>query len=197
MIEANAIVEAAGDIEVVTLTGTAASRDYVLDGNLRDFGILHFATHGVMDLDEPALSGLVLSGFTEDGQVRNRFLRSQEIAGLNLSAGLVVLSGCDTGIGRRVHGEGLNGLSRAFFYAGASTVISSLWPVPDLATAELMRNFYDRLLNGKLSPQEALRAAQLSIRSDPRWRAPYFWAAFIIQGDWTGQSFSMPAPAAR
>ena len=119
--EAAAIRNAAGDKQVLTLTDTDANRDVVLSGRLDGFEILHFATHGILDSEEPTLSGLVLSGVDEDGKPRSRFLRSQDIAGLTLAARLVVLSGCETGLGRLVDGEGLLGLSRAFFYAGVNS----------------------------------------------------------------------------
>ena len=184
--EALAIERAAGDMRVLPLYGTDANREIVISGSLRPFRILHFATHGVLDDEEPALSGIVLSGVTPDGRRRRGFLRTQDIVGLSLNAELVVLSGCETGLGRAVAGEGLLGLSRAFFYAGAERVVSTLWQVPDQATAELMGRFYHALLQEGTSATEALRSAQLEIRSTERWRNPYFWAPFIIQGDWKG-----------
>jgi CHAT domain-containing protein/tetratricopeptide (TPR) repeat protein len=182
--EANAVQDAAGDRNVLTLHGTDANRDVVLAGALNHYKILHFATHGILDSEEPALSGLVLSGVKANGAPRSRFLRSQDIAGLNLAAQLVVLSGCETGLGRPVSGEGLVGLSRAFFYAGANQVVSTLWQVPDRATAELMRHFYSAYLQDGHSVPGALRRAQLEIRNKPEWRSPFYWAAFIVQGDW-------------
>jgi CHAT domain-containing protein len=182
--EAIAIRNAAGDQLVLTLTDTDANRDVVLSGQLDEFEILHFATHGILDAEEPALSGLVLSGVDKDGTPRSRFLRSQDIAGLTLSARLVVLSGCETGLGRLVHGEGLLGLSRAFFYAGANQVVSTLWPVPDRTTAELMGHFYYAHLHDKLSVPDALRQAQLKVRENAASSSPFYWAAFIVQGDW-------------
>ena len=182
--EARAIEEAAGDMTVLSLYGADANRDIVMSGRLQPFQILHFATHGVLDDEEPALSGIVLSGVTLDGQRRSNFLRSQDIVGISLDAKLVVLSGCETGLGRPVHGEGLLGLSRAFFYAGAEQVISTLWQVPDRATAELMGHFYRALLQEGASAPEALRTAQLAIRNVNQWQYPYYWAPFILQGDW-------------
>jgi CHAT domain-containing protein len=185
--EASAIRNAAGDQLVLTLTDTDANRDVVLSGQLDAFEILHFATHGILDAEEPALSGLVLSGVDRDGTPRSRFLRSQDIAGLTLGARLVVLSGCETGLGRLVHGEGLLGLSRAFFYAGADQVVSTLWPVPDRTTAELMGHFYYAHLHDELPVPDALRQAQLEIRENTRWSNPFYWAAFVVQGDWLEQ----------
>ena len=95
-----------------------------------------------------------------------------------------MLSGCETGLGRAVHGEGLLGLSRAFFFAGAERVVSTLWQVPDQATAELMGHFYKALLQDGTSAAEALQYAQTEIRKNAQWRSPFYWAPFVIQGDW-------------
>jgi CHAT domain-containing protein len=183
-IEARAIEDVAGDVDILSLYGADANRDAVLSGQLSDYGILHFATHGIVDDIEPALSGLVLSAVTREGKARDSFLRTQDILTLSIDAELVVLSGCDTGLGRPVYGEGLVGLSRAFFVAGADRVVSSLWKVPDTATAELMARFYRALLENDASPSEALRIAQSEIREQPRWSNPYFWASFVIHGNW-------------
>ena len=121
---------------------------------------------------------------TLDGKRRNSLLRSQDIVGLDLEAQLVVLSGCETGLGRPVHGEGLVGLSRAFFHAGANRVVSTIWQVPDQATAELMGHFYRAMLTDGATVPEALRHAQLETRKDSRWSSPYYWAPFVLQGDW-------------
>jgi CHAT domain-containing protein len=126
----------------------------------------------------------VLSLFDEQGREQDGFLRAHEIYNLDLPADLVVLSACRTALGKDVKGEGLIGLTRAFFYAGAAGVVSSLWKVDDRATAELMKRFYRKLLKEKLPPAAALREAQLSMWHDPAWQAPYYWAGFIFQGDW-------------
>jgi len=183
-IEARAIEEVAGNVDILGLYGADANRDAVLSGRLSDYGILHFATHGIVDDVEPALSGLVLSAVTREGKAVDGFLRTQDILTLSIHAELVVLSGCDTGLGRPVYGEGLVGLNRAFFVAGADRVVSSLWQVPDTATAELMASFYRALLEYDASPSEALRIAQSEIRKQPKWSNPYFWASFVIHGNW-------------
>jgi CHAT domain-containing protein len=95
-----------------------------------------------------------------------------------------VLSACQTALGKAIKGEGLVGLARAFMYAGAPRVVASLWQVSDLATAELMKKFYRGMLHDRLPPAAALRAAQLEMSSDPRWASPYYWAGFVLQGDW-------------
>src|SRR5207244_4458004 len=106
------------------------------------------------------------------------FLRLHEIYNLHLNADLVVLSACQTALGREIEGEGVIGLSRGFFYAGARRVMASLWTVDDRGTAELMGRFYRKLLSEHRTPAAALRAAQLELRESQRWSSPYFWAAF-------------------
>jgi hypothetical protein len=111
-------------------------------------------------------------------------VRLHDIYNLRLDADLVVLSACQTALGKEIKGEGLVGLTRAFMYAGAPRVVASLWEVSDAATAELMKRFYQGVLDRALQPAAALRAAQLEISKDPRWSAPYYWAGFVLQGDW-------------
>jgi CHAT domain-containing protein/tetratricopeptide (TPR) repeat protein len=160
------------------------SRATVLAGDLSRYRILHFATHGVIDAETPALSGLVLSLVDEDGRPQEGFLGLDDIYNLELNAELVVLSGCETALGKEIRGEGLVGLTRGFLYAGAARVVASLWRVQDRATAELMARFYGALLRQGLRPAAALRQAQLAIARERRWRDPYYWAPFVLQGDW-------------
>lgn len=164
--------------------GFAASRETVLGGKLADYRIVHFATHAFIDAEHPELSGLALSRFDPAGRPRDGDLHAWEIYGLDLPADLVVLSACRTALGRHVPGEGLMGLTRAFLHAGAARVLVSLWNVNDQATAELMGLFYRNLLERGLPAGSALREAQLALRSDPRWEAPYYWAGFTLRGDW-------------
>jgi len=176
---------------VSMVTGSEASRDYVRSGGLQGYGILHFATHGVIDADVPELSGLVISaGANSDDKLS--YLRPHEIADLQLDADLVVLSGCETGIGKSLAGEGLMSLSRPFFIAGARQVISSLWKVSDQATAALMEHFYRHLLKGQQPVEKALQMAKDDMRVDPHWQHPYFWAGFVLQG---GRAHQTPEPA--
>ena len=184
--EADAIRALVADGSMFSARGFDASYPLIENGHLGDYRILHFATHAIVDRHHPELSGLVLSLFDKDGQPIRGFLRLQEIYNLHLRAELVVLSACDTGLGEELEGEGLVGLTRGFLYAGTSRVIHSLWEVGDESTAELMTRFYRHLLEEKLSPSAALRAAQLSMRHDPKWSAPVDWAAFVFQGDWEG-----------
>jgi CHAT domain-containing protein len=166
------------------LRGFAANRDAVLDSDLADFRYIHFATHGLVDARYPGLSALVLSQFDEQGRPRDGFLRLNDIYNLKLGADLVVLSACDTALGREVRGEGLIGLTQGFMTAGARTVVASLWQVPDRATAELMKQFYAYMLDEGLAPAAALRKAQLASAAQRRWSDPYFWGGFVLVGDW-------------
>lgn len=181
--EAQAITSLAGD-GVTQALDFDASRSLLHEMELSDFGVLHFATHGLVNSQEPALSGLVLSLVGPDGEVRNGFLSLQEIYNLDLHARLVVLSACQTALGDEVRGEGLIGMTRGFMYAGANSVIASLWQVDDRATSMLMENLYSEMLTEGMSPASALRAAQLEMLEQERWASPYYWAAFQIQGDW-------------
>jgi len=108
----------------------------------------------------------------------------QDIYNLNLPAELVVLSACETGLGKSIQGEGLVGLTRGFMYAGATRVVASLWKIDDLATAELMAEFYKAMERDGMRPAAALRAAQIHMWKQQRWRSPYYWAAFQIHGEW-------------
>jgi CHAT domain-containing protein len=172
-----------GSIQVATRLDFGASRSAVLDGALADAAIVHFATHGVIDTETPRLSGLVLSLVDEHGAPQEGFLGLADLYGLSLHADLVVLSGCETALGREMRGEGLVGLTRGFLQAGARRVLASLWRVQDRPTAELMVRFYRAHLEQGLSPAAALREAQRSIRHDRRWQDPAYWAGFVLEGD--------------
>ncbi len=153
---------------------------------LENFRWLHFATHGVFNSRTPELSGLVLSLVDRQGRPRDGFLRLHDIYNLRLNAELVVLSGCQTALGKEIRGEGLIGLTRGFLHAGAQRVVASLWRVEDQATADLVERFYRGMLEQGLRPAAALRQAQIEMLEGPsrRWRAPYAWAAFVLQGEW-------------
>jgi CHAT domain-containing protein len=162
--------------------GFDADRDLVMSGKLRAFPLLHIAAHGLVRLDHPELSSLVLSRFDRAGRPRDGYLRLRDLAALDLHAELVVLSACRTALGREVAGEGLLGLGQGFLAAGARRVLVSLWDVDDPATAALMAHFYRALQT--LPPGAALQAAQAAVRADPAWQEPYYWAGFVLQGDW-------------
>ncbi|MGD9905161.1 MAG: CHAT domain-containing protein [Vicinamibacterales bacterium] len=182
--EADAIAALAPAAGVFKATGFDATRDAALGHALRDYRIVHFATHGVVDSTRPALSGLILSLVDRGGGYRNGYLRLHDIYNLRLTAELVVLSACDTALGADIAGEGLIGLARAFMYAGAPRVVASLWAVNDSATAELMTRFYRAMLQRSLRPAAALRAAQREMQATTAWRDPYYWAGFTLIGDW-------------
>ena len=164
-----------------TWRGFDAGRETILAGPLAGFRRPHFATHAVVDPRHPELSGLVLSTVDAAGRPRDGLLRAHEIAALDLDAELVVLSACRTALGVEMPGEGLVGLTRAFFEAGARSVLVSLWSVDDRSTAELMRRFYGELFAGR-APAPALARAQAAMAAEPAWRAPYHWGGFVLQG---------------
>jgi CHAT domain-containing protein len=182
--EAKAIQALAPAGKVKLVLGLDANRETVLAGNLRGFRVLHFATHALADTENPERSGLVLSMVDAEGRPREGFLGLSDIYDLDLDAGLVVLSGCRTALGREVRGEGLMGLTRGFQYAGVPRVVASLWPVEDRSTAELMKRFYQAMWrrDHPLAPAAALREAQRWLRQD--FRDPHSWAGFVLQGDW-------------
>lgn len=161
-----------------------ANRVNVLNGNLSQYKYVHFATHGVMDAQRPGLSSLVLSTVDAEGKPQNGFLRANDIYNMRLPAELVVLSACQTGLGKEVKGEGLIGLTRGFMYAGAKRVVVSLWSVNDKATSDLMTKFYRGMLKDNERPAAALRAAQIEMWKQKKWQSPYYWAAFTMQGEW-------------
>jgi CHAT domain-containing protein len=175
--------ELAGNDSLV-LSDVAATRDSLLKTDLAQYTMLHLATHGIFDPDRPEDSGLLLSTTNGNGEQIDGFLRLQDIYELRAPVLLVVLSACETALGRDVQGEGLVGVTRGFMYAGASSVLASLWKVDDAATSELMKLFYTNMLQRGMTPGEALRAAQNTIRQDPNWRSPYYWAAFTLQGEY-------------
>jgi len=161
-----------------------ASRAAVTSADLNRYRIVHFATHALVNSEHPELSGIVLSLIDRRGQPVDGFLRLNEIYNLNLPADLVVLSACQTALGKEIRAEGLIGLMRGFMYAGAARVVASQWKVDDEATSELMGRFYEKMLKRGEPAAAALRQAQLEMRRQSRWHAPYFWAAFAIQGEW-------------
>jgi CHAT domain-containing protein/tetratricopeptide (TPR) repeat protein len=161
-----------------------ASRDRFLSADVASHRIVHIATHGVLNDEHPELSGLVLSLVDKAGRPLDGFLSLSEIYNLRLPVDLVVLSACQTALGKPVRGEGLVGLTRGFFYAGATRILASLWRVDEVATARLMQLFYDGLLRKGLPPTAALRAAQIGLARETRFQHPYYWAGFVLQGDW-------------
>lgn len=181
--EAQEILSLADQGQSFAALNFEASRQVLMSERLKDYRIIHIATHGFLDDEHPELSGIVLSLYDEKGRPQNGFVQLRDVYGMTLNADMVVLSACQTGLGREVKGEGLTGLPRAFIFAGARRVVASLWPVDDDATAELMTNFYRHLLKEKMTPSAALRAAQLEISAQPGRRQPFYWAGFFLSGD--------------
>lgn len=184
--EANEIIASAPSGQWLMATGFDASRVTVMKADLQQYRIVHFATHGLISFEHPELSGIVLSMVDRQGNKENGFLQLHDIYNLRLSAELVTLSACSTGLGKEVSGEGLVGLTQGFMYAGTKRVLTSLWKVDDKATAELMQRFYREQLVEKKSPAAALRVAKMELWRKGRWQAPFYWAAFVLQGDPTG-----------
>ena len=185
--EANAIIEMASVSDNLKAIGFDASKTAATSIDLSQYRVIHIATHGVLDSKRPELSGLLLSRFDREGRQTEGFLTLDDIYNLNLAADIVVLSACNTGLGKDVSGEGLVGLVHGFMYAGTSRVVSSLWKVDDDATAQLMSDFYREMFQGGKSPSAALREAQIAMWQQKRWHAPYYWAAFVLQGDYEGK----------
>jgi CHAT domain-containing protein/predicted negative regulator of RcsB-dependent stress response len=176
------------------VSGFEASRKTLDNLDLSQYSILHFATHGLLDPKRPEHSGFFLSMVDQSGRPQDGFITMQDVYRLHAPVDLVVLSACRTGLGKDVRGEGLIGLTRGFMYAGASSVVASLWKVDDEATAELMKQFYTNMLQKGMRPAEALRSAQNTLRQNPEWQSPHFWAGFVLQGEFK-EPIRMPAPS--
>ena len=161
-----------------------ANRAMATSGELGKYRYVHFATHGYLDTTRAGLSAIVLSLYDAEGKPQDGFLRTHDIYNLKLPAELVVLSACETGLGKDVRGEGLEGLTRGFMYAGARRVVVSLWNVNDKATAALMQRLYTGMLRSNKTPAAALRAAQIEMLRAGQWQSPYYWAPFVMQGEW-------------
>jgi CHAT domain-containing protein len=158
-----------------------------MSANIGQYQIVHFATHGFLDSEHPELSGLVFAMVDQNGAKTDGLMSLHDIYSLDLSAELTVLSACQTALGKDIRGEGMVGLNHAFMSAGSKSVVSSLWKVDDRATAVLMREFYDSMLRQRMSPAAALRSAQLKMIKEKGSSAPYYWAGFVIQGEYTNR----------
>lgn len=181
---------------VLRAQGPAATRELAIGGALDDFSVIHFSAHGELDPGRPENSAIVLSELDSEGRRRPARLTPEDLAELGWRAELVVASSCESGTGQPFRFEGLGGLARGFFYAGASRSLASLWKVEGGATAALMDRFYAALAERRLGPGEALRAAQHSLLAEARaageaWRAPYYWSGFALSGDW--RAFPLPS----
>lgn len=182
--EAEAVYAATSSMDSLKAVGFKASRATATSPELSQFKVIHFAAHGVLNSKHPELSGILLSMIDENGKPVEGFLQLHEIYNLKLPAELVVLSACETGIGKEIRGEGLIALTRGFMYAGAARVVASLWKVDDSATAALMGHFYREMFKNGRRPAEALKEAQIALSKEKRWRKPYYWAGFVLNGEW-------------
>ena len=181
--EAEAIAALFPGAKSLKAVNFAANRATATSAEMADYRIVHFATHVLLNSRHPELSGAVFSLVDERGNYVDGFLRLHEIYNLKLAADLVVLSACQTALGKEVKGEGLIGLTRGFMYAGAPRVVASLWSVDDRATAELMKRFYRAMGKGRTAAA-ALREAQVAMWSEEGWREPFYWGGFVLQGEW-------------
>jgi CHAT domain-containing protein/Tfp pilus assembly protein PilF len=182
--EAEAILAMVPEDRRLAALSFNATRAAAMNPDLKRYRIVHFATHTVLDDDHPDLSSLVLSLVDERGNPQSGFLRLRDMYNLSLSAELVVLSACETALGKEVKGEGLMSMVRGFMYSGTPRVLASLWKVDDEATADLMKEFYKQLLEAKLTPAAALRKAQITQMQKKSRQSPYYWAGFQLQGEW-------------
>jgi CHAT domain-containing protein len=157
----------------VSLAREQATRNAFLAQPLGEFRVIHFATHALLDVHDPQLSALVLSGPSS--------LTLRDVMNLQLQTDAVVLGACEGSLGKQYRGQLSLGLSEAFLFAGAHNVVGSLWPVADAATAQYMRAFYQHYVRGETS-SAAARTAALSMMKDPRFRHPFYWAAFVNLG---------------
>jgi CHAT domain-containing protein len=170
------------NLKAKVLLHNNANEKFIKSGELAKYKVLHFATHGFVNSERPELSGLLLAQDTTSGE--DGVLYSGEIYNLKLNADLVVLSACETGLGKIQKGEGIIGLTRALLFAGAKNIIVSLWQVADESTSELMVDFYKNSLvsKGQISYSEALRNAKLKMISEGKYAHPLFWSPFILIG---------------
>lgn len=182
--EAKMIVKAAPYGTTKVVTSFQASKAAAMSDDFSHYRILHFATHGIINDRHPERSGIVLSLVDEKGNAQSGFLRLSDVYRLKLDSDLVVLSACRSALGKQVSGEGFVGLTRGFICGGARSVVASLWKVDDEATAELMNHFYQAMLRQGLPPAAALQEAKQAMQEDPKWNHPYYWAAFILQGEY-------------
>jgi len=183
--EADAIAKAAPRGTTMIAKGFDATREMAMNARLGEYQIVHFATHGFLDSEHPELSGIVLSMVDKNGVEKNGMMPLHDIYNMDLSAELTVLSACQTALGKDIKGEGFVGLTHSFISAGSKSVVASLWKVDDRATAALMEELYQSMLQKGMSPAAALRAAKLKVMQDKRWNNPYFWAGFVVQGEYT------------
>ena len=182
---------APGDVE--QLIGLDATRERLLSLDWSAYRFIHIATHGVVDAQVPQLSALILGSYDVRGEVTDDAVRVADLSLQTLAAEVVVLSACETALGKEVRSEGLVGLGSTMLARGARAVVASLWPVPDEIGARLMTEFYRHLLQDTMSPETALGAAMRSVVARDRWADPALWAAFQV----SVASLGPPLPSGR
>ena len=182
--EAETLLKLVPDGDRLTVFDFDANYNWATSSALNQFRILHFATHGFVNDANPELSGIVLSLVDKQGKDIRGYLRLGDLFNLDYPADLIVLSACETGLGKEIQGEGLVGLTRGLMYAGGERLVVSLWQVSDEGTAVFMQEFYKEMLQNGKSANEALRATQLKMWSQDKWRNPNYWAAFAFLGEW-------------
>jgi CHAT domain-containing protein len=180
--EASAIAKADPRADVTVTTGFGVDRARTLTALENGYQVVHLATHGILNDEHPLLSGIVTSLVDESGVRQDGFLRAQDVYDTRVGAEVVVLSACETALGRLLRGEGITGLVHAFLHAGADSIVASRWRVEDAATQQLMAEFYRSLLVDGASVSAALRKAQIQLLKSRATSAPFFWAAFEVQG---------------
>lgn len=185
--EADDIAAIAPGGSTLVLKGFDAQREKVMSSDFAGHKILHIAAHGYLDSNSPGQSGIVLSTLDRSGNPSNGFMSLHDINSLDLSSDLTVLSACQTALGQDIKGEGILGLTHGFLSAGSKTVVASLWKVDDRATAALMVEFYRSMLDQGMSPAAALRSAKLKLMREKGWDAPYYWAGFVVQGEYNNK----------
>jgi CHAT domain-containing protein len=182
--EADLITKAAPDGATKVITGFDANKTAAISANLGQYKIVHFATHAIINNEHPELSGIVLSLVDQHGNAQSGFLRLPDVYKLKLNSDLIVLSACRSGLGKNVSGEGFVGLTRGFTSAGTRSIVASLWKVDDEATSELMNHFYQAMFKEGLPPAAALQKAKQAMQANAAWHHPYYWAAFVLQGEY-------------
>jgi CHAT domain-containing protein len=181
--EADTIREIFGADAVQTLPSTSLSPSALQNLDWQKFTIGHFAMHAVLNQKYAELTALSFGDSSSSRFNSKRLLWYGDIRNLHARLELVVLSACDTALGAQVPGEGLRGLTQAFFAAGSQRVLGTLWEVDDQATSEWMGHFYQAMKESH-SPAKALQRAQQAMVADPQWKDPYYWAGFVLAGDW-------------
>jgi CHAT domain-containing protein len=178
--ELDAIARLGGDGVVVQASGLGATRAALLTLPPGGIDVLHLATHAIIDADLPELAALVMSRVDASGRAQPGNLRAHDILGLAGAPPLVVLSACDAAAEPAGAADGRMNLVRAFLASGARDVVASLWEASDAGTTELMTRFYEGLLGLGLEPEVALARAQAQLAASGRFRAPFYWAGFVV-----------------